>query len=68
MGEGGGGGSSALWGTRTAATPVDSIDVGNAILVAIVAVVIVSRDTAGEDGAGKAVPSLSSSLSRRRCT
>ena len=68
VGEGGGGGNLVLWGTRTAATPVDSINVGNAILVAIVAVVIVSRDAAGEDGAGKAVPPLLSSLSLQRCT
>jgi len=68
VGEGGSGGNSALWGMRTAATPVDSINVGIAILVAIVAVVIVSRDAAGEDGAGKAASPLSSSLSRQRCT
>ncbi len=35
-GEGGGGGSSVLWGTRTVVAPVDLIVAGDAIVVAIV--------------------------------
>ena len=40
-GEGGDNGSSAPWGTRTVAAPVNSIAAGDAIIVAMVVVVVI---------------------------
>jgi hypothetical protein len=64
VGKGGSGGSSAPWGTRTVAAPVNLIVAGNAIDVAIIVVVVVavSRDLAAQSGVGAAVPPLSLSL------
>ncbi len=63
LGKGGGGGSLAPWGTRIVAPPVNLIVTGNVIVIAIVAVMVVSPDVAAEGGVGGAVPPLSLSLS-----
>ena len=66
VGKGEGGGSSAPWGTWLVAAPVDSIIMGDAIVIAIIiviAVVVVSRNVAAEGGVGVATPPLLSSLS-----
>ena len=48
---------------RTVAAPVNLIVAGNAIVVTIVVVVIVSRDMAAEGRVGGAIPPLSLSSS-----
>ena len=68
-GKGDGGGSLALWGTRTMAAPVDSIVAGNGIIVAIVdLVVVVSRKVEAEGRLSPLCCCLCQRQQRRRCT